>query len=415
MDKLKPHYGYGVSGDRFWPRPALVKQILIGLERSESLCLFGPRRTGKSSLLRECARLLREDADFTVIEINGEGMDAVASLFNQIVASLPNNNFTGFKARIDQLKMPERMYELIDIWRGKGRAGGEDAKLVTRHWASVAQAITQSIPDMESRPVLFIDELTYLCENLYDNTGRSEEVTRLLAMLREWRGEGMGMVIASSIGIRQYLRKIGVSRNHLTGCNPIHVGPLDPANARMMLAALARQEGLDWWDESIAQAVMDQSTDLLPACLQFAFKYVVAARDDARDDIEGPPFNALTIDAIFKDRIRPNFEHEFFRQFDERFGEYETVEQDAAREMFRCIVRSTRSSRSRSYDDLYDAVEGALGQEKTDAVDLSDLIRALEDDGFLIDRREQDQIAFASRLVEAWWLTRDHRRKRRRD
>lgn len=410
MNKLKPHYGHGVSGDRFWPRPALVKQILIGLERSESLCLFGPRRTGKSSLLRECARLLREDKRFIVIEINGEGMDAVTSLFNQIVASLPNNNFTGFKARIDKLNMPGRMRDIIDIWRGKGRAGGEDARLVTRHWASVAQAVTQSIPDMESRPVLFIDELTYLCENLYDNTGKAEEVTRLLAMLREWRGEGMGMAIASSIGIRQYLRKIGVSRNHLTGCNPIHVGPLIPADARIMLAALARQEGLDWWDESIAQAIMDQSTDLFPACLQFAFKYVVAARDDAENLI----LDALNIDAIFRDRIRPNFEHEFFRQFDERFGEYETAEQDAAREMFRCIVRSTRSSRSRSYTDLYDAVEGALGQEKTDAIDLSDLIRALEDDGFLIDRREQDQIAFASRLVEAWWLTHDHRRKRRR-
>jgi len=167
----------------------------------------------------------------------------------------------------------------------------------------------------------------------------------------------------------------------------------------------------NWWSEAVAQAVIDQSTDLLPACLQFAFKYVVAAAED------GTPPGAAEIAAIFRDQIRPNFDHEFFHQFDERFAEYTAAEQDAAREVFRSISRSTRTPRSRSFAELADAVEGALGPTPADAadrVDLADLILALEDDGFLTDDRDRDRIAFASRLVEAWWQTRDHRRGRRR-
>jgi hypothetical protein len=212
------------------------------------------------------------------------------------------------------------------------------------------------------------------------------------------------------VGIRQFLRRIQVSRNHLTGFTPVHVVPLDPTDAQRMLAALAADQQLDWWSEAIAQAVIDESADLLPACLQFAFKYVVAAAGDS-----APP-GAAEVAAIFRDQIRPNFDHEFYHQFDERFADYTAAEQDVAREVFRSISRSTRTSRSSPFADLADAVEGAPGSALTAAEppDLADLILALEDDGFLTDNRDRDQIGFAGRLVEGWWQTRDHRRGRRR-
>lgn len=75
-DKLPPHYGSGVSGDRFWPRPEL-DAILRHLKLGNSVALFGPRRNGKSSLLKESARILREDNQFIVIEVDGQGMEAV--------------------------------------------------------------------------------------------------------------------------------------------------------------------------------------------------------------------------------------------------------------------------------------------------------------------------------------------------
>ncbi len=151
-EQLPPHYGHGVSGDRFWPRPQLCSLILTALERGESVSLFGPRRTGKSSLLKECARRLREDGHFTVIEVNGEGMDAVASLLNRFVAALPKGSFEAFKVRVLSLGIPDSIGKLMDRWRGKDGAGGEDAAQVTRHWATLAQAIARLVANPRPSP-----------------------------------------------------------------------------------------------------------------------------------------------------------------------------------------------------------------------------------------------------------------------
>lgn len=414
MKTLPPHYGLGVSGDRFWPRPVLCRQIITSLRRGECVQLFGPRRTGKTSLLKECARRMREEEGYTIIEINGEGMDVVSTLFNQFVAALPANSREGFMTRLRAFQVPEALLRVIEGFSGQGGAAGEDSQLVSRHGASLATAITQLLPTMQPRPVLFIDELPYLCEDIHGNSGNPDEVRRLLAMLRDWRGAGLGMAMAGSIGIRQFLRNIKVSRNHLTGCPPVHVGPLEPDDARLMLAALAAGQNIDWWNDEICDIILDQSTDLIPAYLQIAFRDVSNAfaveRAPSRDQII----------AIFRDQIRPNFDQEFHNQYDERFADYDNAEQVVAREVFRSIARSTRSSRSRPFADLADAVEATLGSAQTrtpadaDAPDLANLILALEDDGFLADDRGRDQIGFASRLVEAWWRTRDHRRGRRR-
>lgn len=418
MQRLPQQYGPGVCGDHFWPRPALCRQIITSLQRGECVQLFGPRRTGKTSLLKECARRLRDDPNYTVIEINGEGMDTVSTLFNQFVAALPPNSRQGLMTRIRAFTVPDALLKVIESFSGHGGAGREDSQLVSRHGASLAMAIKELLPNMQPRPVLFIDELPYLCKDLHGNSGNPDEVRRLLAMLRDWRGAGLGMAMAGSIGIRQFLRRIKVSRNHLSGCPPVHVGPLERDDARLMLAALAAERDIAWWNDDISETILDQSTDLLPACLQFAFRDVSNAIEDAIEMGKSPSLDV--IQRVFQDQIRPNFDQEFHNQYDERFAGYDHAEQSVAREVFRCIARATRSPPSRPFDDLADAVEAKLGadQDRTpadaDAPELANLILALEDDGFLTDDRDRDRIGFASRLVEAWWRTRDHRRGRRR-
>ena len=412
-EKLAPHYGHGISGDRFWPRPALCRQIMAALRQGECVQLFGPRRTGKSSLLKECARRLRDEEGLAVVEVNGEGMDAVASLFHELVAALPASSREGFLTRVRAFMPPDSVLKIIESWLGRGSALSEDPDLITRHWASLARAIAGQLPDMPARPILFVDELPFLCEDLHNHTRNPDEVKRLLAMLREWRGAGLAMAMAGSVGLRQMLRRIGVSRNHLSGCSPVHVGPLEREDAGRLLNALAAHLEISWWNETVVETILDRSADLLPACLQFAFKHVVAAVED--DRAPGPD----EIRLIFDDQIRPNFDREFFHQFDERFADYDAAEQDLAREVFRSIASSTDTSPSRSFVELADPVEANPprasrrdGQEEVP--DLEGLILALEDDGFLVDDRERDRIAFASRLVETWWQTRDHRRGRRR-
>jgi energy-coupling factor transporter ATP-binding protein EcfA2 len=408
---LPPHYGHGVCGERFWPREALCAEVLTALRRGECVRLFGPRRTGKSSLLKECARRLRAEDGYLVVEVNAEGLDGVATLFEQFVTALPMASRQGFVARVKALNVPGKIERLVEAWVERGAAGDDDRRLVTRHWGTLARAIAELLPTLAQRPVLLVDELAYLCENLHSETRDPVEVRRLLGMLREWRGAGLGMAMAGSIGIRQFLRRIDVPRNLLTGCMAVQVGPLDPDDAAAMLAALAAHGELDWWDEATSRLVIDESTDLLPSCLQFAFRQIEIALAEGGGADDG---QAL-IRQVFRERIRPHYDQEFHQQFDERLGDYDRAEQDLAREVFACIARSTSGSRARPFADLIEAVEARTGADRPlDRADLDDLVQALADDGFLYDDRDRDRIGFASRLVEGWWRTRDHRRGRRR-
>ena len=406
-DKLPPHYGHGVSGERFWPRPEL-DLLLRRLRLGNSISMFGLRRSGKSSLLKECIRILKEDGQLSVIEVDGQGMDAVSSLFNGIIASLPKKDFNSLRARFTGLNLPHRLRDIFDLWRGRDRESQTDTALVTRHWASMAQLITQLIPAMETRPVLIFDEITYLCENLYKQEGGSAaEVTRLLTMLSEWREKGMVMAIAGSIGIRQYLRGINVSQNLLKGIIPIPLQPMAEDEAQRMLAALACHQKISWWDQRVSEAIIENCADLTHATLQFAFDHVVPAVEHSDDP------SRLAIDALFLNTIRPHFDHEFYQQFDERLGDYPKAEKLLIHELFRAIARSTKEPKVRSFRDLEKVALKKSTALENEAVDLSELIYALAEDGFLFSDPDQDIIGFASNIVAKWWQVGDRRRSRR--
>ena len=115
--RLPPHDGHGVSGERFWPR--------------ERLC--------------------------------AEGLDGVATLFQEFVTALPLGSRQGFVARVKSLRMPEPLLRLVEAWVERGLGSDEERRMITRHGATLARAIADRLPTMEQRPVLLIDELAYLC------------------------------------------------------------------------------------------------------------------------------------------------------------------------------------------------------------------------------------------------------------
>src|SRR5262245_28594834 len=87
--RLRPHFGHAVSGDGFWPRSYCVRLAVETLRDGGSIALFGPRRTGKSSIMKEAARILKEGRAHHPIEIDLEGRSGPASFASKLIEEIP--------------------------------------------------------------------------------------------------------------------------------------------------------------------------------------------------------------------------------------------------------------------------------------------------------------------------------------
>jgi len=77
--------GPPVTGDNFYPRPALITRILRALEQSHVVFL-GPRRTGKTSCLEEI--LVNPPTGYVPILLNLEKHDSVIGWLGEMVAAV---------------------------------------------------------------------------------------------------------------------------------------------------------------------------------------------------------------------------------------------------------------------------------------------------------------------------------------
>src|ERR1700728_495502 len=89
---LPPHYGSGVSGDYFWPRPDIVDPLVGSLAEGQSHKMFGLRRIGKSSIMLEARRLL-EQRQVVVAHVDVQDLNGLHNLLRDLLRSIPDQTF----------------------------------------------------------------------------------------------------------------------------------------------------------------------------------------------------------------------------------------------------------------------------------------------------------------------------------
>src|SRR4051812_29819139 len=91
---LKRHYGGAVVDDYYWPRPELTEPIIDALNAGESASIFGLRRTGKSSELREIENALKR-CGRNPIYIDVQGQDRIDPIVGALINAVPMSGPSG--------------------------------------------------------------------------------------------------------------------------------------------------------------------------------------------------------------------------------------------------------------------------------------------------------------------------------
>lgn len=229
------------EGNDFFARQTELADFWDYLEGNH-VVLTGPRRLGKSSLLKRLAEQA-EDRGLLSRLIDVGGVDTVEDFVRELANAYPDATVLGFMKTAGAKfgSWLNRVSKVnIDLPGGMGSGGLELQAMPETPWRKQALEIQQRLSDA---PVLImIDEFSVFLEKLIASDPHKAEL--LLGWLRTWRQTTTAcrLVFSGSIGINSLLERNNLT-TRMNDCYDFKLGPFRLSEAHEMLTELARRKG----------------------------------------------------------------------------------------------------------------------------------------------------------------------------
>lgn len=405
MKKLMQANGNWVDGDRFWGRDVELQLFLGKLEAGGNLRMTAQRRMGKTSLMREAFRCLKEKgetiplfvdledakcAEDAIVELGiaaGEHKRAAAK-----VREVFRNSLSAVVDRLEELSIAEVKLKL--------RAG-----LTESSWQDKGEQLVANLASLGKPVVLFLDELPILVNRiLRDPVSRAitnsskHKADIFMSWLRRISSLHQGriaMVLTGSIGLEPILHQAGLSAT-INNFEAFILEPWSEETAIGCLEALGNQYRLQYED-----GVVREMVKLLGCCIphhvQLFFDKVRASCSRNRDQC--CPLEIARW--VYKQQMLGNAAQAELSHYEERLEQ--TLDKEtyplALDMLTEAAVRGRLTLQAvRAFEQFYPALDGRT-------VDVQNqLLRILEHDGYLT--RKRDGYVFVSSLLKDWWKAR---------
>lgn len=383
------------SGEDFFDRLTELEDIWRYLEGNH-LALTGPRRLGKSSLLKRLAEQAVERGLFARL-IDLEGLDSAASFVKAVDAACPDTTLANY-AKSAASKAGNWLQRLrkVDLKLPGGIGGGLELQaLPDTGWGADAHALQRRLADQPA--LLLIDEFSVFLEKLIERDPREAE--QLLGWLRAWRMSDTvcRFVFSGSIGLNTLLERHGLT-TWLNDCYDYKLGPFRRAAACDMLVELSRRE--DWQlTGDNAGHLCDRTGWLSPFYLNLLLDETFKAARDRTLECGGDTREILNADIDDGyDRLlsgRSRFVHW-----------YKRLQRDLAEPTLGFTLAVLRIVSKASTPPTRRQVLARLAKLETDPdrriARFSDCLAYLEENGY-VGETDDGPIAFLSFLLRDYW------------
>jgi hypothetical protein len=386
-DMLSLHYGSAVRGEQRFSRPTLERRLMMALDGGAGIKMFGLRRIGKSTLKQHAVEQFAIRGRPCAV-IDGQGLGSLSDLLGRLFAEFQVQD--GFAGRVVGLMTSGPARGVVEAI---ATGAGHEAATLSIYWQAASSAIRRALEAGGTRPVLVIDELTFLLKNMIERdpkNGRAD-AERLLAAMREWRGDGMTMLLTGSIGLTALARKHGLSAEHINDLQPFDVPELTEAEARAFIREATEQPSQGRWTAAHTDELLRQVGSLYPCFLVKALQEIGVSH----------PVPPGAFGAIFAEHVRPLLNTDFISQFRHRFASYGDLP-DARRETL--ILPALEVIMPSGVDGCDgDAIPCAAGFNRSDLAEALDM---LTEDGFVRfteDEHGDQRWRPASSIARLWW------------
>ena len=403
---LRKAGGNWVDGDRFFDRDAELEALTERVQDGVHTLLTAQRRMGKTSLVRELLRRLKDGGCFETIFVDLEDALTPADAISEIgvqsrsvqgvqrkLKSWLANTLREAVDRVDTLAVSEVQVKL--------RAG-----IDAGNWRQKGDEVFAALAENDRPVVLAIDELPILVNRLLKGDDyritpeRRQAVDEFLSWLRKNGQEHQRrvcLILSGSVGLEPILQQAGLSA-HANIFSPFDLKPWDEDTATACLAALAGTYGIDL-PLTVRQDMCRRLRCQIPHHVQQFFDYLhedlrrANRREASLEDVKRVYTNEM-----LGVRGQMDLEH------------YESRLRMVLGDKGYLATLDILTEAAVNYGLLHsDAIDQYYEYFQADAVPVStkDILSVLEHDGYLA--RQGDDYRFVSGLLEAWWRARHGR------
>ncbi len=399
---MKQGLGKWVDGADFWNRDAELQLFIERADAGAHQRLVAQRRMGKTSLMREAARRVKDR--YTCVHVDWQkAQDAADAIAELSVAAMRHASLWQKAKEVygNILKAGSDRVEGIELGELgiKLRAG-----LTSGGWPAKGDQLFGVLAQAEPPVLLLLDEVPLVVNRILkggDNTispERRQEADRFMCWLRDnsLRHQGkVRMVITGSIGLEPILGQAGLSST-INNFVPLDLPPWDRETAVGCLEALATAYGIDL-EQGVAGAMAEQLGCCIPHHVQMFFAHVQEhcvrrkTKTVATGDIEG----------IYRHGMLGTRGHVELKHYEERLSM--VLDEQALVLAIDLLSEAAVCGRLRPAS-LKAASQLFVFETRTTEDVIRLVLEVLEHDGYLV--RDGQDWTFVSSLLCDWWKAR---------
>jgi len=399
VEKLKMGDGSVVEGDRFWDREEDLKLFIERIDRGANQLLVAQRRMGKTSLMAEVERQLRDCYICLFVDLQKaqNGADAMVEL------SLCIQPHKGLWERATGVfsNVLEKVTNIIETVQLGELGVTLRAGLTEGNWADKGDRLFEILAGSDKPVLLMLDEVPIMVNRMLKGDDytitpeRKRQTDKFMSWLRQnsIRHQGkVRIVISGSIGLEPILRQGGLSAT-INNFVPFELKPWDEECAKGCLDALANEYGVKF-GEGVTDDMVSRLGCCIPHHVQMYFWHVYyhcRRRKDMACSVDD-------VEDVYNSDMLGVRGHAELTHYEERLERVLGKEQlPLALEMLTEAAVAGQLSK-----EAIKALQGKYEFEGVNAGEAQkEILWVLEHDGYLEGGRKG--YVFVSKLVKDWW------------